>query len=179
MEILAHHLVSRKGISCHLVSYFFQVVDRVLSMESKLSLINRALGAEVRAEMAAQGLTAKDVSAASGITLGQMNRIISKNDNLVRDINITQISEIAYALDSTPQMLVERAVRRAGGISAIWADRERMRAAMSVVPVTNDELAERRRKQAEAAAMSVEELEDVKGAATRDAELDSDEPELP
>jgi transcriptional regulator with XRE-family HTH domain len=152
----------------------------VIRMESKLSLINRSMGAEVRAEMAAQGLTAKQVADRSGISMGQVNRIVSKNPDFVRDINVTQISEIAHALGTTPHRLVERAVERAGGIEAIWADRENMRrAAVSVAPGTNDELAERRRKQAEAAAMSVEELENVPGAATRDAELDSDEPDLP
>jgi transcriptional regulator with XRE-family HTH domain len=151
----------------------------VIRMESKLSLINWSMGAEVRAEMAAQGLSAKQVSEGSGITVGQVNRIISKNPETVRDINVTQISELAHALSTTPHKLVERAVERAGGLDAIWADREAMRAAVSVAPATNDELAERRRKQAEAAAMTVEELEDVKGAATRDAELDSDEPDLP
>jgi hypothetical protein len=147
-------------------------------MESKLSAMNRAMRAEIRAEAAAQGVDLKRLGALTGIGT-HMARITSDNDSYLRDINVTQVAEIAHALGVAPDELVARAVKRAGGIEAVWADREQMRAAMSAVPATNDELAERRRKQAEAAAMSVEELENVPGAATRDAELDSDEPDLP
>lgn len=143
-------------------------------VDTKDSKINREMGRTIARERAGiVGMTAVRLAEESGITLGTINRILSKDP---RDINITQITWIAAALGTTPQELVAEAVRRAGGLGAIMAELRSNLDQASEAPATNDEL-ERKRRQREAASMTTEQLEgEMRSAATRDPEMDTDEP---
>ena len=76
-----------------------------------------------------------------------------------------------YSVDTTPAgKLIDDALENMGGFDAL----------MSEVRNTNDELAKKRqRKQAEAAAMTPQQIEKQKIAATDDPELLEDEPQAP
>lgn len=136
MAILTHHMETRKGFLCHSVSPFLRAAYTLIHMESKLSLMNKSLGAAIRAEIGAQDKTDNEVGERSGLGK-QLVRLITTNENYLRDINVTQLAEIAHALGVTPQKLVEDAIQRAGGIENIWEDRLAQRRAMSEGPVSN------------------------------------------
>lgn len=127
---------SRKGFLCHAVSRVRHSAYTLIHMESKLSLMNKSLGAAIRAEIGAQDVTDNEVGERSGLGK-QLVRLITTNETYLRDINVTQLAEIAHALGVTPQKLVEDAIQRAGGIEKIWEDRLAQRRAMSGAPVSN------------------------------------------
>ena len=153
-------------------------------MDSKDSSVNLALAETIDGERAAirigsRKLSVERLAAESGVAYGTLRRILAGK----LDVNIGDLAALVSVINLyrrtplTVAEVVEASVARAGGMSKIVE--EFGITPLSEVPATTDELADRRRKQEEAAAMTVEELEDVAGAATRDAELDSDEPDLP
>lgn len=134
------------------------------------------MAAELRAERSASNLTIEQLAVASGVAESTLKRVLKGTI----DVNVADLAAIAAAFTAagrtssigkpvTPQELMQRAVKRAGGYETL----------VSSVSDTTDELADRRRRQAEAASMTVEELERQPHAATRDSELDADEPDAP
>jgi transcriptional regulator with XRE-family HTH domain len=144
-------------------------------VDTKDSIINREMALTIKRERAGTTYTVDQLAKASGISTATINRMFSKDP---RDVNITQITWLAALLGTTPQELVAEAVRRAGGLGAIM-DEMRASIEMSDGAGTNDEL-DRKRRQKEAASMTTEQLEgEQQRAATRDPEMDSDEPPTP
>lgn len=138
----------------------------LLCMATKDSIMNRALAAEIKAERTARGWDIPTLARASGLSLGTANRISSKND--LRDINVTQIAQIAAAFGMEAAALINRAEARAIVIQSSMSDDDG----------SLDDLATRRRQRA-AAEMSLAEIEALEHVATRDPELDEDEPDQP
>lgn len=69
-------------------------------METKNSRLNRAMGQVLKGARTEAGLTAAELAAHTGISVGTINRMSSED---VRDISISQIVLIAGAVDVTPQ----------------------------------------------------------------------------
>jgi transcriptional regulator with XRE-family HTH domain len=129
-------------------------------MENEKSVLNTAVAAEIRAERAAKNMTAAQLAKAAGIPIGTLHRVLSGE----RDINVTQLGKIALAFGTTVEHIMRRAVDRAGGLDAL-APRQMSDAGGNVTPI---------RKRVED--LSVDELEAIdRKAATRDAEMDTDE----
>lgn len=74
---------------------------------------NLALAAEIRAERAASGLTQKQLADASGINYETLKNVLKGT----RDINVTQIAQLAAAFNIPASDLVERAMIRAERMS--------------------------------------------------------------
>lgn len=108
-------------------------------------------------------LTNDELARRSGIKKSKVVRLFSPDFIQVRGITVPHVEALAPVFGLTAAELVRRAEER--------------------LPVSDvgDDLSERRRKQAEAAAMTPEELDAYAGpkAATRDPEMDTDEPEHP
>lgn len=94
-------------------------------MDSKKSAINRAMAAEIKGARIAAGLSVEALSEQSGLTVGTLNRMSSKD---VRDINITQMHLIAKAVGVPLAELVQRAeanaARKVGAMSDGGADND-------------------------------------------------------
>lgn len=73
--------------------------------------LNAALAAELRAEMAAQGLTDEDISGRSELTSQTVGRI----RRMDRGINVWYLDQFARALGIAPAELLARASRRLAG----------------------------------------------------------------
>ena len=86
--------------------------------------INQAMAAEIRAERGAADLTIEQLSDASGVPLSTLKRILKGTI----DVNVADLGAIARAFsDATekpvsPQEIVQRAVKRAGGYEALGKD---------------------------------------------------------
>ena len=132
-------------------------------METKDSRLNKAMAHAIKVARVDAKMTVEEVRLAAGLTVSTMNRVVAGS----RDINVTQIGRIAGAIGVTPSQLVKKAVAEAGGMEAI----------MSEVATTNDLDAQRAKRQATASAMTPEELEAERHAATTDPEMDTDEPD--
>lgn len=139
-------------------------------MDGRDSKLNKAMAAEIRGERVARELTQEQLAEASGISYSTIKRIERGHV----DISTGDLGAIAAVLSDQegpevgPHQLMERAVTRAGGYETL----------LSEVPSTNDDL-RTKRKQNEARAMTVEQIESQPHAATRDPELDTDEPPAP
>lgn len=114
----------------------------------------------------------RELSEETGLSVATINRILSSEP---RDINITQIAKLAFALQLHPTELVSRAIEHAGGMSALLAGD--LLEDVSDVPDTTVDLDTERKKRA--ATMTTRQIEEQKSAATRDNELGTDEPEAP
>jgi hypothetical protein len=86
--------------------------------------INQAMAAEIRAERGAADLTIEQLSDASGVPLSTLKRILKGTI----DVNVADLGAIARAFsDATgkpvsPQEIVQRAVKRAGGYEVLGKD---------------------------------------------------------
>lgn len=86
------------------------------------------------------------------------------------EINVREMQIICGVLGVTVESVYDEALAVYGGLEKLVSE---------AVATTDDLAAKRLQKQQEAAAMSVDELEQQRNAAVRDRELDEDEPELP
>lgn len=77
-------------------------------------MYNSALAAEIRAERAAKDLTQRQLADASGINYETLKNVLKGS----RDINVTQIVQLAGAFGISAQELVEHAMARAERMSA-------------------------------------------------------------
>lgn len=97
------------------------MAHRVVSVETKNSKINLAMGRQIRAEKA--GMTPEptvaELAPMTGLSPSTINRIISEDP---RDIHVTAIARFAAVFGISPETLVRRAIERAGGMDAILAD---------------------------------------------------------
>lgn len=75
---------------------------------------NAAMAAEIRAERAVQGWTQRQLAEKSGINYHTLLNVLDGS----RDINVTQIVQLAAAFAMDPKELVERAMARAERMSA-------------------------------------------------------------
>lgn len=82
-------------------------------MPEEKSPANRAMAAQIRAEASAEKISQKQLAELSGVNFETMKRII----NGTRDINVTQITQIAAALNMPPALLVKRADERLARMS--------------------------------------------------------------
>jgi DNA-binding Xre family transcriptional regulator len=169
MDKLAARTDSHKHICLRLVCAALRMPRTFVHVETKGSKINRAIARQIRAEKAGADPepSVDDLVAATGLSSSTINRMLSKNP---RDINVTQLTRISFALGLTPDVLLDRAIARAGGIDNLLSDG----------PDTTDDLDTKRKQKA--AAMTPEQIEnrdDHALAATQDDELDTDEPEAP
>lgn len=135
-------------------------------MDGKDSRLNQAMAAEIRGERVARDLTQERLAEASGISYSTIKRI----ERGKVDISTGDLGAIASVFSNQepevgPHQLMERAVTRAGGYETL----------LSVAASKTDDL-HTKRKQNEARAMTVEQIESQQHAATRDPELDTDEP---
>lgn len=122
-------------------------------VETKASAINRALGTLIRGRLREHHLSVAKAAELSGISATVLTRIVSKDP---RDINVTQLTEIARVLDTTPATLMAEAHARTQQVSD--------GSATNVTPIRRPD--------------SVEELEQYAGpkaAHGRDPESDTDE----
>jgi transcriptional regulator with XRE-family HTH domain len=76
--------------------------------------INEAVAAELKAAHTAEGLTRKQLSAATGIPMVSLERFL----NAKRDINVRILGLIAAASNADPAEIMERATRRAARLAA-------------------------------------------------------------
>lgn len=135
--------------------------------------INAAVAAELRAEKAAKRpkLSVRRLAETAGMTVVTTNRVL----NGERDINVTQLLQLAAALEVPPTELYERAVARLGGMPVVLASateraertaREQMSEASPTKVIKFPTAVED---------MTVEEIEAQRHAATRDGEMDQPE----
>lgn len=126
------------------------------AVENVKSPLNLALAAELRGERVALGLTIADLIARTGIPKSTMLRVLSGE----RDINVTQLAQLAEAMGKTPEYFMRRAVERMGGMGALMSEApaQNVRVLKSVDTLDTGEL--------DAA---------VAQAALRDKEMDQDE----
>lgn len=99
----------------------------------------------------------------SGLTYPTIRRMIAGES----EINTRELSLMAGALGTTPQRILDLALEGYGGLDAL----------MSEVVTTTDPLTIKRQEKARA--MTVEQIEGQKVAATKDGEMDSPESEAP
>lgn len=125
--------------------------------------INQAMADILVASYKEERMTQADLVARTGINPTTMQRLLAGKSV----IDVTQLAALADAIGVPPQDLMERAVERA----------ERLSAASSNM---SDLQKKRSEKEAEARAMTPDQLAQVeKRAATDDPELGTDEPEAP
>jgi transcriptional regulator with XRE-family HTH domain len=96
----------------------------------------------------------------SGIKEGTLRRMIAGES----EISARDLSLLAAVLGTTPQEILDQALREYGGLEAL----------VSEVAVTTDDLDAKRKEKARS--LTIEEIETEDAAATRDPELDADEP---
>lgn len=136
-------------------------------MTEQKSLENLAMAATIRAERGSANLTQEELARLAGINYETFKRILKGE----RDINITQITGIARAVGIRPAQLVQRAEER-----YIVMLEEQLSAGGGI---PNDITRKRIEKEAEARAMTPDQLAGAKHAATTDPELNTDEPGAP
>lgn len=131
----------------------------------KVSPIDRAIAAVLNSAYTLKGMTRNELSEKTGINATTMQRLLSGKSAW----NSSQFLEVCLAIGGpkSPEALFREAIDFIPYLPKL---------PVSDGTGTTDDL-DRKRRQREAAAMSIEELEQLGGAATRDAELDSDEPE--
>ncbi len=142
-----------------------------MTRKTSESKFNVAIVNELVGLRAKRGLTVEQLAQRSGLTFGTLRNILRGKI----DVQMADLLLIVKALDGTIEQVVADAFREVGGEDEALSD---VRSIVDARRGTGDELAAKRRTKA-AADMSVEELEGERHAATRDSELDSDEPELP
>jgi transcriptional regulator with XRE-family HTH domain len=144
-------------------------------MATKTSAVNIGMSRAIRAERSARGITIDELSERSSIPKATLNRLLAKHEKDLRDINVTQMVQIAKALGMSPEDLVAEAERRA----PLPSDEESSDNASVIEQPKGkaDDLAtaRRRRAQKEAAEMSVEQIESLAEAAARRHEPEIDE----
>lgn len=79
------------------------------------SAVNKALGDEVRVWRTRRGLSRAALSEKAGITPTQLERI----ENNKRDMSLSQLFQIAWALEVDPERIVRDAVDSNGGMEAL------------------------------------------------------------
>lgn len=122
--------------------------------------INRAMADVLVAHYKGQRMTQATLVEATGINATTMQRILVGKS----DVEVTKLAEFARVLGVPADELMRQAVAKAE--------------AMSAVAATTDDVA-KKRKQNEARSMTTEQIESQPHAATRDPEMDSDEPPTP
>ena len=135
-------------------------LSRVVAVRIPAEIINRAAADVLDGAKTESGLGQKGLAARAGMSQVTVQKLLSGNQS----IKIPQFLNLAMATDLSPAEIINR----------IEAKVQKM---MSQGPSISDEWIEDRHEQA--AAMTPEELENYGLAATRDAELDEDEPEAP
>lgn len=122
--------------------------------------VNRALADVLRGAYKQEGFTLPTLAAAAGIPNTTLQRIMAGNS----PVTMGDLEAIAVAVNVPAPELFEAALKK--------ADRDEMSAAAST-PVSLDT----KRKQNEARAMTIEQIETSKHAATQDPEYRADEPD--
>jgi transcriptional regulator with XRE-family HTH domain len=79
------------------------------------SAVNRALGNEVRVWRTRRGLSRAALAEKTGLAVTQLARI----ENNERDMSLSQLFQIAWALDVQPERIVRDAVEANGGMEAL------------------------------------------------------------
>ncbi|WP_413354077.1 helix-turn-helix domain-containing protein [Microbacterium sp. 1P06AB] len=120
-------------------------------------LINQATAKVLRGVMQESGLTQKTWADKSGLSITVVQKLLSGNQS----VKVPQLLALATASAFSPEEVMERIDR---GVAR----------AVSEMPVSLD--AHRSKKPAD---MTDTELEELRGAAGRDAELEEDEPDGP
>jgi transcriptional regulator with XRE-family HTH domain len=120
--------------------------------------LNTAVGNVLKGEYTKREKTLDDLAAETGIPYSTLRRKIAGG----APIFVAELMAIAKAIPVSAGKVLDEAEELV---------------AMSAADATNDLDAIRRRKQAEASAMKPEDLEAEKHAATRDPELDTDQPD--
>lgn len=135
--------------------------------------LNSAVGDALRGEYKKRNLRLEDVAAASGIPYSTLRKKIA-GDSPIFAGEVVVVAQVIGDLSGIPidrgaAGVIDDAIKLAGGVDRL----------MSEVRSTTDELATKR-KQREAATMPVGSLEEQdQRAATRDPEMDTDEPPAP
>ncbi len=140
-------------------------------MAIRESKLNQAIAAELRAERAAANVSQQQITEVTGISRSTLRRTLAGEV----EVSATDLVMVASALSVDAPLLLGRAITRAGGEEAAVSD---ARASFGGRDSSGDELSVKRQQKA-AADMTVEELEGQRSAATKDPELDTDEPDLP
>lgn len=146
-------------------------------MDTKDSILNRAMGAQIAAEKAAlrPKKSVRELIVETGLSESTINRILSEAP---RDIHVTAIARFARVFGITPQELVRRAVERAEGFGGWWSDGPTLNPEAPVSPPVAS-IADQRQKK-NPAEMTDDELEAIqKKAAINDEHMDQDESDLP
>lgn len=134
----------------------------------KPTTFNLFLAKVIQARMDVVGISRPELAARTSISPSTLDRNFAGKTDAGWTSN--QIARISGVLDISAGKLIDDALENMGGFDAL----------MSEVRNTNDELAKKRqRKQAEAAAMTPQQIEKQKIAATDDPELLEDEPQAP
>jgi len=142
-----------------------------VTLKTSESKFNVAIVNELKALRAKRDLTVEQLAERSGITFGTLRNILRGNI----DVQVADLLLIAKTLDSSVLQVISDAFRDIGGEDVALSD---VRSIVEARRRSGDELA-RKRQQKAAAEMSVEELEGQRSAATKDPELDTDEPDVP
>lgn len=79
------------------------------------SAVNKALGNEVRVWRTRRGLSRAALAEKTGLQRTQLARI----ENNERDMSLSQLFQIAWALDVDPERIVRDAVEANGGMEAL------------------------------------------------------------
>jgi transcriptional regulator with XRE-family HTH domain len=79
------------------------------------SAVNKALGNEVRVWRTRRGLSRDALAEKTGLQRTQLARI----ENNERDMSLSQLFQIAWALDVEPERIVRDAVEANGGMEAL------------------------------------------------------------
>jgi hypothetical protein len=157
-------------------------------VDSKQSSINRAMAEELDGERSSlrdsdgKKISVERFAAESGIAYSTMRRILAATV----DVNVGDLLAMVGVINLyrrapiTSADLVSRAVERAGGMDKINAEFGITPIDLPPVseePATTDDLAARRRKQEAIKAMTPEEREGLRSAATTDPEFEQNEPD--
>lgn len=129
-------------------------------MERNASALSKATGAVIRGRYKKIPITQEQLATATGLKLATVQRLIAGK----AEFDMDQLWAIADALGTTPTSLLKE------------AEDDLASSRMSVggnTPVDIDT----KRKQNEARTMTIEQIEDLPHAATRDPEMDTDEPD--
>nr|WP_228506548.1 helix-turn-helix transcriptional regulator [Frigoribacterium sp. VKM Ac-2530] len=128
--------------------------------------MNGALASQIHRERVSldHKLSVRALGVKAGISPDTLKRQLN-ND---RDMTMTQIAQLARALDLAPEELVRRAIENAGGMDALTADSEGVSEASgtNVTSITRGPMKP----------LTTEQIDETeKRAATNDPEMDTDE----
>lgn len=160
MDTLHGYVDLCKSIWLFDLSNWTRDVHKLYFVSNDKSPANLAMAAQIRAELSAKGWTQVQLAEKSGVNFETLKRVLKGT----RDINVTQMDQLALAFGLPLPTLIERAVDRIPDF-AVSEDSSSM-----------DDL-ETRRLQKEAEQMSVAEIERNAIAATFDPERRTDEPD--